>query len=215
MDLNNFNLLSQTIYHCVAGLSFLAAALWFIITTKAKKRIQLDVDAVIFDATDNHYICEAHIIIENRGHVPHKIYDMALSLRGLRDDMEEPVIETKNGSINLGEKIGDTKSITNSYYFIRPGVKQVIKHNLLIPKEYKLISILCGFTYKKRTYNVVKIAKYARKRFRKGSDKSINIIIDEILNEIQVKGALFSPFDDHNHPHRASKIISINENFTR
>ncbi|MCD4720219.1 MAG: hypothetical protein K8S13_10230 [Desulfobacula sp.] len=176
----------QNIYHFVATLSIICAGIWFFITNKYKQRIQFDIESNFIRINDEESICEIQLIIENKGFLEYKIYDLALSVKGL------PVCT--NGDVkkdlDFTSSIFKTKRIVNSpnYYFVRPGVKQIIVHNVKVHHNIRAINVLGGFTYK---YN---------KKWE-----------EELIEEEKRKGALCKKelYVKHNHPHRAARIFIV------
>lgn len=137
-------------------IAFIAAAGWFLTTNKFRRRIELDVDGKILPLPDNpdSKILEIQISFENKGFVDHRIRKLTVSVHGLNS---ETGLETKD---KTGELIFDKEILqeTNlvpqhlNFYFVRPGVRQVVSHIVPINGHVSLIRITAGFDYDRHGY---------------------------------------------------------------
>ena len=192
MELNFSTIIQhdQAIYHFVATVSIICAGIWFLVTNKYKQRIQFDIDAKFIRANNRETVCEIQLILENKGFLEYKIYDLALSVKGMTADSAKTTQVGAYQGINFTVPVFETQRIVQSpnYYFVRPGVRQTITHNVKIPDEILAISVLGGFTYK----------------FKKSWE-------EELPEEQRKRGALIKRefFRKHNHPHRAARIFLV------
>src|SRR5260370_17057097 len=65
-----------------------AAAFWFFRTSKAKQRIQFDLDCKIYPLANNlnEKVAEIQFCFENKGFVEHRIYNLSVSVHALESD---------------------------------------------------------------------------------------------------------------------------------
>jgi hypothetical protein len=131
------------------ALAILAGGWWFLYTTQFKPRIQFDVDCRCFllDPNQQTYLAEVFFIFENKGFVEHRLYDLSLSVHGL-----SPVLTPESDKPFSRKLFPRTMIVPARYkwYFVRPGVRQVITHELVIKDPGPLIEIISGFSYEKR-----------------------------------------------------------------
>jgi hypothetical protein len=133
-------------------LALVAAAVWFVRTSKFRQRIQFDVDLKTYPLPANPamLVGEVQFILENKGFVEHRIYNLTLSLHSLESDAG---LETREGT---GELLFGTPILRKTelvppsytYYFVRPGVRQVITHIVSIP-AVPVIRVTAGFAYQR------------------------------------------------------------------
>lgn len=188
--LNEIIQYSQIIYHFMAIFSILCAGIWFLISNKYRQRIQFDIENNFINTNNNEKICEIQLILENKGFLEYKIYDLAVSVKGMTTSIDKTTREGKFKGTSLTIPIFETQRIVESpnYYFVRPGVRQTITHNIKIPKEIHAISVLGGFTYKYKKRWEKELPEYESKR-----------------------GALIHEnfYKKHNHPHKAARIFLV------
>ncbi len=181
--------ITQVVYNTIAAISFIAAGAWFFIAQKFSQRIEFDIEATFIKLKNRSGLLgEINFIFKNKGFMEHKIYDLAVSVRGLDNNNNGLACNVKTGKIIFLKRIYGTACImppNQGYYFIRPGVKQNITHIIQVPENIKAISVLGGFTYKRRKVEQNK------------------------KNESKNKGALQKPYQKHNFPHTALKIVEI------
>src|SRR3974377_1956116 len=113
-------------------LALAAAALWFLRTSKAKQRIQFDLDCKISPLAHNSdkKVAEIQFCFENKGFVEHRIYNLSVSVHSLESE----------GGLNTRQRAGERlfrprilarthpPPPAGNYYFIRPGIRQVVTH---------------------------------------------------------------------------------------
>lgn len=145
----------KTVAETLAGLTtFIAgvgAAIWFIRTTQYKPRVQFDLDSRCFAPTvaEGAPLLELAFIFENKGFVEHRLYDLTVSVHGMRrepaptDAIESP---TEDFPVRL---LPRTVVVNPDYghFFVRPGVRQVITRPLRIAPDIAAVRVTAGFCY--------------------------------------------------------------------
>lgn len=134
--------------------ALVAAAFWFRRTNKAKQRIQFDLDCRILTLRTNPAakVAEIQFCFENKGFVEHRIYDLTVSVHGIESEQALTVKEV-TGELEFHKRLLKRKQLVppvSTYYFIRPGVRQVITHIVPIDAADSLIRVTAGFKYKER-----------------------------------------------------------------
>jgi hypothetical protein len=135
-------------------LALAAAAFWFFRTSKAKQRIQFDLDCRIYPLANNptQKVAEIQFCFENKGFVEHRIYNLTVSVHSLESDMDLAT-KDKTGELQFRRRIlGKTQLVPpiGKYYFIRPGIRQVVTHIVPIDAHDSLIRVTAGFYYLER-----------------------------------------------------------------
>jgi hypothetical protein len=129
----------------------LAAGAWFIYTTQFKQRLQFDVDCrfVRLPHSPRSLLTELRFIFENKGFVEHRLWNLTISVHALE---EESRLESKpktRETIFRRRILEKTELVPEGYryYFVRPGVQQVISHIIEIPADISVIRVTSGFEY--------------------------------------------------------------------
>jgi hypothetical protein len=135
-------------------LALAAAAFWFFRTSKAKQRIQFDLDCKIYPLAQNsnQRVAEIHFCFENKGFVEHRIYNLSVSVHSLESEQQLNTKE-QTGELQFKRRIlGRTQlaAPVGKYYFIRPGIRQVVTHIVPIDAPASLIRVTAGFYYVER-----------------------------------------------------------------
>jgi len=130
-------------------LALIGAGLWFLYTTQFKPRIQFDLDCRFFAPVPGHdgLLAEVNAVFENKGFVEHRLYDLTLSVHGLQ---ESPPPTTRTGEVQFARRLLRRISLVPEkygFYFVRPGVRQVITHSILLPPDVTLLRVTAGFNY--------------------------------------------------------------------
>ena len=131
-----------------------AAAFWFFRTSKAKQRIQFDLDCKIYPLSDNpaQKVAEIQFCFENKGFVEHRIYNLTVSVHAL--DTERALdSKERTGELRFQRRIMARTQLAppiGKYYFIRPGIRQVVTHIVPIDARDSLIRVTAGFYYVER-----------------------------------------------------------------
>lgn len=135
----------------VSVVALLAAGWWFLNTTKFKPRIQFDIDCkfVLLRVNPEWLVAEIQLIFENKGFVEHRIHDLNLSVHQLpsEEDLEEREITHE---LLFKKAVFRKLSIVPpgyGFFFVRPGVRQVVTHTVRIPASVSVIRITAGFEY--------------------------------------------------------------------
>ena len=135
-------------------LALAAAAFWFLRTSKAKQRIQFDLDCKIYPLArnSNQKVAEIQFCFENKGFVEHRIYNLSVSVHALES---EPELSTKEltGELQFKRRILGRTQLpppAGNYYFIRPGIRQVVTHILPLDAGDSVIRVTAGFYYLER-----------------------------------------------------------------
>ena len=131
-----------------------AAAFWFFRTSKAKQRIQFDLDCRIYPLANNlaQKVAEIQFCFENKGFVEHRIYNLTVSVHALDSDLDLAT-KDKTGELQFHRRIlGKTQLVPpiGKYYFIRPGIRQVVTHIVPIEARDSVIRVTAGFYYLER-----------------------------------------------------------------
>lgn len=134
-------------------LGLLAAGWWFLYTTQFKPRIQFDLACEIRSIGPDMYLLEVLFAFENKGFVEHRIYDLSLSVHGIDADSIGR-ISSKPGTRTFARRLFPKTSIVPRkyrWYFVRPGVRQLITHQLVLEKPGPFVEVTAGFTYHRRS----------------------------------------------------------------
>lgn len=142
----------------IVGRSFEVAAIvaggwWFLYTTQFKPRIQFDLECNFFQlpSVPKAYLVEVSFVFENKGFVEHRLYDLSLSIHGLSpkliSDPTSPDCRAFRATLYEKRVIVPTRY---KWYFVRPGVRQVITHQVVLAEPGPVIQVTAGFSYKKR-----------------------------------------------------------------
>lgn len=127
----------------------IGAGWWFLRTTRAKPRIQFDLECRVFPLdpeTDTHLV-EIAFVFSNTGFVEHRLYDLSVSVHGLPTGGQDK--GTRTFSRRLLPRTGIVPP-QYQWYFVRPGVRQVITHTVVLHRPGPLIQVTAGFSYRKR-----------------------------------------------------------------
>jgi hypothetical protein len=144
----------QVVSSIASILALAGGVFWFFRTSKAKQRIQFDLDCLIYPLANNPNlrVAEIHFCFENKGFVEHRIYDLTVSVHALA---AEQTLDTKEktGELQFRRRILARTQLTppiGKYYFIRPGIRQVVTHIVPIDARDSLIRVTAGFYYVER-----------------------------------------------------------------
>lgn len=157
MDANDIKNLAEVIFNIASTAAILAAAWWFLVTTKFKKRIQFDLECNFLPLKNNDrkIVAELLFILENTGLIEHHLFDLSVSVHALKSETNLNS-DDNNKQLKFKERIFRRDILVPpeiGYYYIRPGVKQVITHIIDIPSSISVIRVTAGFSYKKYEEN--------------------------------------------------------------
>jgi len=147
--MDNPQTLSDIAAHVASILALMGAGAWFLYSTQFKRRIQFDLDCRFLSPGPkcDWLLAEVNTIFENKGFVEHRLYDLTLSAHGLAGSTPTT---NKAGEVTFDRRILPRRSIGPKgygFYFVRPGVRQVITHAILLPADVTLLRITAGFNY--------------------------------------------------------------------
>jgi hypothetical protein len=135
----------------VSILAILAAAWWFLTTTKFKPRIQFDLGCNFLELINNKdfLVAELQFIFENKGFIEHRLYNLNVSVHTLESEKNiQNKVETKE--LIFKKQLLPMVSIVPKvygFYFVRPGVKQIITHIINVPRSLSIIRVTASFDY--------------------------------------------------------------------
>jgi hypothetical protein len=136
--------------------AFVAAAAWFVTSNKFRRRIELDVYAKILSLPGNQEtkVLEIQICVENKGFVDHKIRELTVSVHALDSETE---LKTKpvTGELEFEKTLLQATNLVPErlkFYFVRPGVKQVVSHIVPIDGNVPMVRVTAGFDYDRKGY---------------------------------------------------------------
>jgi hypothetical protein len=121
--------------------AILAAAIWFFATRKFRS----------YDLPSNpeKKVAEIQFCIENKGLVNHRMCELNVSIHSLQTDSQLEV-KDKTGELVFPRVLLKKTNIVPSdfgYYFVRPGVRQLITHIVPLDADISLIRVTAGFQY--------------------------------------------------------------------
>src|SRR4029453_7439911 len=110
----------------------IAAGVWFIYTTQFKQRLQFDVECRFAHLLENprSLLAELQFIFENKGFVEHRLWNLTVSVHALETERQLRAKPDSN-EINFPRRLLPQTQLVPKrygYYFVRPGVRQVITH---------------------------------------------------------------------------------------
>lgn len=107
--------------------AIIAAGIWFIRTTQYKRRLQFDLDCrfVRLNNNDEFIIAELQFIVENKGFVEHRLYNLKVSIHTLNSEVDLKEKEESKELIFdriILDKV-EIKSFRYRYFFCQAGSK--------------------------------------------------------------------------------------------
>ena len=129
----------------------LGGLIWFLGSRKYRRRIQFDLDCHVYelDNESDKMVAEVELIFENKGFIDHHIRDLTVSIHSLSPQAPFEVND-KTGELDFPDVLLKRTPIVPpkyEFYFIRPGVRQVITHIVPIIGRSSMIRITAGFNY--------------------------------------------------------------------
>ena len=142
---------AQIVANVASVLAIAGAAWWFLYTTQFKPRIQFDLGCEVLrvSGTDSPRIVEIQFIFENKGYVEHRLYNLYVSVHALAET-NPPTAKPQTGEIEFKRRVLPQVSIVPKeygYFFVRPGVRQVITHTVAVPIDVSIIRVTSSFSY--------------------------------------------------------------------
>jgi hypothetical protein len=147
----------KTIVEIVNGvaaiLAILAAGGWFLYTSQFKQRIQFDVElrALRLQSNPSHTVIELAFTFENKGFVEHRLWNLNASLHSLEDE-SALTAKPENRELQFTKRLLPSTQLVPKkygYFFVRPGVRQIITHILAIPADCSVVRVTASFDYRK------------------------------------------------------------------
>jgi hypothetical protein len=146
--------ITQTASSIASVAAIIAGALWFVYTSKFKRRIQFDLDCLVFRLRSNPelVIAEIQFIFHNTGFVEHRIHNLFLSIHALKS--EKIFIEDGTTHELKFKKclfpLTSVRPAVFKHYFVRPGVRQLITHIVRLDSPGSIIRVTASFDYDRK-----------------------------------------------------------------
>jgi hypothetical protein len=135
-------------------LAVVAAACWFLYTTQFKRRLQFDLDCrfVPLQQNPDRTVAELQFIFENKGFVEHKLWNLNVSVHALDAEDKLTAKEATREIQFWCRLLPEIQLVPKDYdyYFVRPGVRQIITHIIAVPSAISAIRVTSGFYYDRR-----------------------------------------------------------------
>jgi len=149
LDMSSVTDWISAVSSAVSAAGILGAGWWFLETNQRKQRVQFDVDCRFFRPPDSKQLILAEVwcVFDNKGFVEHRLYDLCVSVHV--DVPSRPQLRG-DAPIDLWFPVISRKSIVPAetrYYFVRPGVNQVIRHVVKVPETARLVRVTASFGY--------------------------------------------------------------------
>ena len=130
-------------------LAIAAAAWWFLWTNRHKQRVEFDVDCRLFPVPwdSEQAFAEIWLLFDNRGFLEHRLYDLLVSVhvgKATPPPAEAPGKSKPWHRVTSEERVVPPKT---GFYFVRPGVHQVVRHTVTVPVDAELVRVTASFTY--------------------------------------------------------------------
>jgi len=155
MDCGTTKCLIESVAQILGSIAILTGGWWFLYTTQFKPRVQFDLDCHLLPlgSGGRAYLAEVFFIFENKGFVEHRLYDLSLSIHGLSDATStgQPPAESTR---LFNRRLFPRQVIVPpnyKWYFVRPGVRQIITYQALLSEPGPFIQVMSGFTYRERS----------------------------------------------------------------
>lgn len=128
-----------------------AAAAWFLYTTQFKPRLQFDLNCSFVRMLTNpeRLLVEIQFIFENKGFVEHRLWNLNVSVHALDGEGALTFKETTKEVQFPKRLLPKTQLVPQhyGYYFVRPGVRQIITHIIDVPADLSAIRVTSSFDY--------------------------------------------------------------------
>ena len=136
--------------HAASVVAAIAAGYWFISNT-IKQRVQFDIDCAFIPIRENpsELVVELRFVLENKGFVEHRLYNLNVSVHTseLGQDLKEKdatkELEFSKTLLPEVQLVPDKYG----YYFVRPGVRQIITHIIRVPSGLSIVRVTSCFYY--------------------------------------------------------------------
>lgn len=135
--------------------ALITGLLWFLYTAQFKPRISFDIGCAFFRPRSDLLLAEMTFIFENKGFVEHFItklvctgYTLDDEPLSVYDDTYEPVFTKRLVPANSHKgKALNVMPRRFRYFYVRPGVRQMITRTVCLPATTDLIQIRSKFKY--------------------------------------------------------------------
>ena len=150
MALEDIKTVVEILKGAVEGLAIIGAGWWFLRQSLVQKRVSFDVSCTFVFSESGKIIAEVAFEFENKGFVEHRLYDLSLAVHCLGKQVE-PSAQSKHLFSDLFSRTLMPKQEIvppkYGYYFVRPGVRQAIRHLVLLDDPGSVICVTGGFNY--------------------------------------------------------------------
>ncbi len=124
----------------------------FIYTTQFKPRLQFDLDChFVALRNSEQLLAEIQFIFENKGFVEHRLWNLNASVHAIKSEQNLTARRITHET-EFDERLLPAVQLVPKqygYYFVRPGVRQIITHTIAIPASVSAIRITASFDYGK------------------------------------------------------------------
>ena len=154
----DYRAIAETGSHVASVLAIAGGAWWFIYTTQFKPRVQFDVDCRFSRLRHNseRLIAEIQLVFENKGFVEHRLWNLNVSVHALESEQSLVSKETTR-ELKFAKRLLPRVQLVPKkygYYFVRPGVRQVISHIIDIPEYSSAICLTASFEYNQNRFDL-------------------------------------------------------------
>jgi hypothetical protein len=121
---------------------------------KSVPRIEFSIDCNAYGPEKDDYLTEFLLIIRNRGDVRHEFKKIVLRVRGLESDKALCYWDGHEPRLSFPIKVLDDIDIIPegyNYFFVEPGVDQILTYVTKIPSSIKYVMALALFEYDELT----------------------------------------------------------------
>ena len=110
-------------------------------------RVECDLDCDLMGQQNGSTVAMFTVSIHNRGNVEHRCSRLALRVRGIKTGSDMTVREDKRLLFPVELFKADLVPPDFGYYFVRPGIKQLITFTAMIPEGISFILARVSFKY--------------------------------------------------------------------
>ncbi|MDJ0701540.1 MAG: hypothetical protein QNJ07_16970, partial [Woeseiaceae bacterium] len=127
------------------------AAFWFFYTAKMKPRVQFDVDCRFMNVAGEPHsrLAEIQLVFKNTGFVEHRLWNVTVSVHALGNEAGLGEVSDRGEADFARRILPKTQLVPDKYryFFVRPGVQQIITHIIGVPDDVSAIRVTAGFDY--------------------------------------------------------------------
>jgi hypothetical protein len=117
-------------------------------------RIEFSIKCNVYGPEKDNYLSEFLLIIRNRGDIQHKFKKIVLRVRGIESGRPLSYWECYEPRLSFPAKVLDNVNIIPTgydYFFVEPGVEQVLTYVTKIPSSIKYVQAHALFEYDELT----------------------------------------------------------------